>query len=209
MYYVYAIGFLEDLMRADYNRCYIGVTNNPIKRWKAHVKSGYTVSNAIDLNSWTFEDNFQIIFEGSADECYNLEEKYRPLPLIGLNEASGGGGGHTSYSDERNKKISNALKGKPKEYGHKISLSKKKNGSAKGHRNSNAKKWRLVDPEGNEFLLNGDLFSFCDANNLSAMALRNKIGEKIKEISPKFRDHGNPLSREKRINTTGWTLFKE
>lgn len=78
-----------------------------------------------------------------------------------------------------------------------------------GSRNPKAKKWKLVDPHGDEFFLNGELFLFCEENNLSVMTLRNNIGIKIGEISSKFRDHGKPLSREKRINTTGWTLFKE
>jgi hypothetical protein len=27
-------------------------------------------------------------------------------------------------------------------------------------------------------------------------------------ISPKFRDHGNPMNRVKRTNTIGWKLIK-
>lgn len=209
MYFVYAIGDAADLESKTYDSCYIGVTNNPFNRWKAHVKSGYTVSKAIAKYNWTYASNMKILFEGSSEECFSLEEKYRPIPLMGLNEASGGKGGYTSYSAERNEKISNSLKGKTKEYGHKISATKKLNGSSKGSKNAKAKKWRLVDPNGVEYFLNGELFSFCEEHKLSVMTLRNNLGNRIGEISPKFRDHGKPMSREKRISTTGWTLFKE
>lgn len=209
MCFVYAIGHEDDLIMCNYDDCYIGVTINPEKRWKSHEKSGYYVSKAISKYKWCFEKNMKIIFEGEESECFSMEEKYRPFPLMGLNEASGGRGGYTSYTEERNRKISKAMKGKPKHYGDKISATKKANGSSKGSKNVQAKKWKLIDPTGKAYILDGELFSFCEDNNLSVMTLRNNIGKTIGEISPKFRDHGKPMSREKRINTTGWTLFKE
>ena len=207
MYYVYAIGSIENL-NDNLNMCYIGVTNDTQRRWKSHCVSGYTVSKAINENSWTYENNMKVLFSGDEDVCFMLEEKYRPLPNIGLNEASGGKGGYTSYSTERNKKISDKLKGRPITWGSKISETKKTSGVAKGSNNSRAKHWKLIDPNGNQFELHGTFFEFCNENNLSSMTLYNNVGKTIGPISSKFRDKGDMNIRQRRINTTGWTLYK-
>jgi hypothetical protein len=207
--YVYAIGFQQDLLDQAYQNCYIGVTVNPEKRFKDHSKSGYTVCQYIQENHWTYENNMQILYTGNAEECYNLEEMYRPMPLIGLNEAAGGHGGHTSYSKERNAKISKALTGRKMSWGKKVSDTKKANGSSKGHKNSMAKTWKFVDPSGVCYVIVGNYQEFCEEQNISHAALRRVISTPLGEISPKFRDHGNENSRKKRINSTGWTLFEE
>ena len=207
MYCVYAIGSKESLLNLKYEECYIGVTKDPKNRWIRHSKSSYLIGRSIRKNCWNIEDNFVVIFKGSSTECFEKESEYRPLPFMGLNEASGGRGGHTKYSSERNKKISNALKGVRKTYGEKISATKKQNGSSRGEKNSNAKKWILISPNEEKFILNGELFSFCKQNFLSANTLRLYLGEKVPPICTKYRGKG--IIKDIRNNTTGWLLIKE
>lgn len=202
MYYVYAIGDSNKL-----DECYIGVTNSPFRRWKAHLKSGYTVSKAINENKWTYEKHMRIIFKGTEDECYDIENKYRPFPNIGLNEAIGGHGGYTSYSEERNKTISDKLKGRSITWASKISETKRKLQHGQRSNNSRALKWKLVDPSGNEHFLHGNLDEFCNQKQLSPKVLRKNLGVTIGPLSPKFRDNGDVKNRQRRINTIGWTLF--
>lgn len=208
-YYLYAIGFENDLINKEYDNCYIGVTNNPKKRFENHSKSGYTVCQHIQLYEWTYEKNMLILYNGNEQECFLLEEKYRPLPLMGLNEATGGKGGYTSYSKQRNEKVSKALKGRNIFWNEKISKTRKEKGISSGTKNPMAKKWKFIDPFGNEYIVDGNYHQFCEEHNLSHAALRRILGNQLGEISPKFRDHGNQSSRDRRINSTGWTLFEE
>lgn len=209
MYYVYAIGPIIEIENKDYSNCYIGVTNDLEHRWiTGHSKSKYRVGDAIRENGWSIH-NMIIIYSGSKQECFNLERELRPMPMMGLNEASGGNGGYTKYTSERNQKISNALKGIPKTYGDKISKVRKENGSAKGEKNPKAVKWILKDPSGKEFNLNGSLFTFCDENKLSANTLRKYLNNVVPLPSSKYRDYGKIEVRQIRDNTTGWCLCKE
>jgi hypothetical protein len=193
----------------NYSNCYIGVTNNPELRWNSHVKSGYTVSRAINENGWNFEDNMQILFSGDDESCFDMESKLRPMPLMGLNEAAGGRGGRTSYTPERGKKISQALSGKGKSEEHRKKISLAKTGVYEGENNPRAVSWVLIDPQGNEHKTRGNLQVFCEDLGLCWTALRANVGMVVGEISPKFRDNGNPLNRLKRANTIGWKLIKE
>ena len=211
MCYVYAIGHRHDLENLNLSECYVGVTINPAKRWKGHRSSGYSVSKAITEFGWIFEQNMKILFEGPPADCFDIEELLRPLPHMGLNVAIGGHGGYTTYTQERNGKISKALAGITKSDDHrsKIKATKLKNEDSVGNKNSMASKWILTSPRGEEFKLHGNLYEFCKTHNLSAPTLRRELGKIIGPISTKFRDHGVPDSREIRINTTGWLLTKE
>jgi hypothetical protein len=202
MYYVYSIGSSSNI-----NECYVGVTNNLIRRWKGHVKSGYSVSKAIQENAWTYENNMKVLFEGSEEECFKLEETFRPFPNIGLNEAKGGHGGYTKYDEERNAKISQKLKGRTVTWGDKISESKKASGNIKGKNNPRAKTWKLISPSGIEHVLHGNFFEFCEQNELSSNTLYNNVGQTIGALSSKFRDKGDVKIRQRRINTIGWILY--
>ena len=201
---VYAIGRSFD----NLSECYIGVALDPAVRWKQHYTGG-RLSELLKENNWSYETNMKIIFEGTVEECFAKELELRPFPNMGLNIASGGHGGYTSYTKDRNKKISNALNGRSMTWGNKVSETKKQQGTHAGSKNVKAKIWILLDPNGKEYRLHGNLFTFCEEHNLSHNALRNNIGNKVGEISPKFRDYGNPKIRERRLNTMGWTLLKE
>jgi len=208
MYYVYAIG-LKKYIKEPYLSCYIGVTKDLEKRWNSHTKSKYTVGKFIRENALTFEDNMVILYKGDDRECYKMEEKYRPYPLMGLNEAQGGSGGYTSYSKERNKKISVAMKGRPRteEHTRKIVENRKSyNDSA----NPNAKIWHLIDPQGKEYKVNGKFIKFCEENNLLHSCLMRYRGSK----APPINQNGyggyrakNEKSKFLRENTIGWILF--
>lgn len=209
MYFVYAIGNSDDIKMQNYSNCYIGVTNNPGLRWNSHVKSGYTVSQAINENGWNFEDNMKILFSGDDESCFDMESKLRPMPMMGLNEAAGGKGGRTSYTPERGKKISQALSGRSKSEEHRKKISEAKIGVYEGSNNPRAVSWILIDPTGTEYKTCGNLQIYCEELGLCWSALRANIGMVVGEISPKFRDNGNIMNRVKRTNTIGWKLIKE
>lgn len=71
---------------------YVGITNNPSRRWKEHQnlnKVSSVVCSAI--NKYKNEIVYEIIFEGSQEACQHIEEYFRPLPEIGWNLVIGGG----------------------------------------------------------------------------------------------------------------------
>ena len=206
-YFVYVIGINTDL-EEPYTNCYIGVTKDLKYRWNSHKKSEYRIGQFIRKNSLTY-DNMKVIFIGTDAECFTKEKELRFLPNMGLNEAIGGKGGYTAYDDIRNNKISKALKGRDITWGNKISKTRLENNASKGSSNPRAQKWKLIDPNGQEFLLNGNFYSFCEEHNLNWAALKRCVGYPVGNISSKFRDYGNIKIREKRVNTIGWTLIKE
>lgn len=205
MCYVYAIGNSFD----NLDDCYIGVALDTKKRWMGHTRKQARLSSMIKTNNWSYELNMKVIFEGSVEECFSKEVELRPFPHIGLNIASGGCGGYTSYSTERNSKISKAHLNRDMTWGNKVSETRIKNGIAKGDKNPRALKWKLIDPNGNEIFLHGDFHSYCEENNLTWSVLKSNEGKPVGEISSKFRDKGDVKIREKRVNTIGWTLIKE
>ena len=205
-YMVYIIGHSQDLI-PPYNNCYVGVTNDDKRRWDYHKKSLYTVGEYIRKHKLTREDNMITIFNGSEEQCFDKEQELRPHNYIGLNEAAGGHGGFTSYSKERNEKISMALKGRAIPWIDKIVASR---GSYQGNKNPSAKRWRLIDPNGCEYVAHGNLQEFCDNNDLLISSLTYYKGAQVPDI--KKKDHGgyrakNEDSRRKRENTSGWMLY--
>ncbi len=206
-YFVYAIGKTEDLNKHE--KCYIGVTNQPEKRWKKHQSSTHTVGCFIRENKLTYTDNMCVIFIGSEKECYEKEKELRPYPNMGLNEAIGGLGGHTSYSKERNKKISDALKSRTVTWGDKVSRTKKANGSSAGSKNSKAKKWLIISPENKIKELHGNVEQFCKESLLSVGALRRYKNTVVPPIVSGKKGGYRATSEEflkRRHNTTGWCL---
>lgn len=209
MCYVYAIGLTENL-KFPWDNCYIGVTNNIEKRWKRHATSKYTVGDFIRKNNLTLEKNMVIIVRGLDDYCFKLESLLRPLSNTGLNEAAGGKGGFTSYTEVRNKKISKALKGRKCDWGYKSSATKKASGVAKGKNNSQAKKWKILDPLGNETIIEGSFLGFCKENNIMGNVMVKHIGKSVP--APATNGYGgfrpiNDEQKQRRENTIGWTII--
>lgn len=84
---------------------YIGITNNVKKRMYWHRKK----------RKRKFE--YKILFEGTRQECLEMEGTFRPELLIGWNIAQGGSDSPSilfSHSEESNIKRSKTQKGKPK-----------------------------------------------------------------------------------------------
>jgi len=205
-YFVYVIGLN---LKEPYTNCYIGVTNNPELRFKTHARSSTKVGKYIRENNLNFEENFRVIFEGTSSDCFLIEEEMRPFPNMGLNVATGGCGGYTNYSDERNSKISDAMKGRTITWGDKVSETKKKNGTHKGCKNPMSKKWYLTSPDGKCYDASGKLAQLCEDLEITPTVLRKNLGKTVE--APKKGGYGGfrPKSekeRKFRMNTTGWKL---
>ena len=210
MYYLYAIG-TEDMLQPPYDRCYVGVTNNIDLRWKTHSRSLYTVGKFIRNYSLIQHQHMIVLFEGNEEECFDFESAYRPLPMMGLNEAVGGLGGYTSYTEDRSRKISEKHKGKPKP---KDQVEKMRNtliekGTRKGEKNSQAKKWDLTSPTGMIYTINGNLSETCKRLNLLESALRYNKNTWVP--NPNLNGYGGYRAKSKesfemRMNTIGWCL---
>ena len=210
MYYIYAIG-TSDMLEPPYLCCYIGVTNDLDARWKSHYASPYTVGRFVRDNQLNKSDRMVVLFRGTEEECFSQEAAYRPLPIIGLNEASGGKGGHTKYTAERAAKISSALRGKSKSADHvaKIKASLKANGSRVGRKNGSAKVWVLTDPNGRVHHLHGNLSQTCAQFGLLESTLRYNKGHVVPGLHtgrPGGYRAKSEESKLRRENTTGWKL---
>jgi len=207
-YFVYAIGKLENLI-PPYAECYIGVSNFLERRWKGHAKSKYTIGKYIRLHDLKFKNNMIVIHMGSKEDCFDIERQMRSLPMMGLNEAIGGHGGFTSYSDERNKLVSEKLKNRNMTWADKVSKTRKDNGVAKGIRNPSAKKWQLTSPEGNVIMCHGNLQEMCDEKNILMSCLKRYMGSVVPDINTNgyggYRAK-NENSKQLRINSVGWQL---
>lgn len=216
MYIVYVIGLPDDV-HPPYNNCYIGVTSDKNKRWNMHKKSGYTVGRFIRHFDLSIDQHMHTIYEGNRDECFAIEQSLRPRPFMGLNEAIGGRGGDTgihvsppkwSYTPERAKKISDALKGrkKTKEHVRKV-VDNRDFGGAK---NPAAKRWVLTSPDGIEYHIHGNLREMCLSLNLLESSLRYYKGSVVPPAKMKDSVGGyrakNTTSLERRMNTEGWML---
>lgn len=208
--YVYAIGKKENLI-PPYKDCYIGVTDCLDQRWSGHICSKYTVGKYIRKHDLTRE-NMIVIVETNKDKCFEIEKMLRYKPSMGLNEAVGGKGGYTSYSEKRNKKISDANKGKVFSEEHKKKISASKKGQSAGKKNNKAKKWLLTSPNGKVYNIHGNLYEVCEKLDLLPSALRYYRNNPVPELTTGkyggFRAK-NEKSKELRMNTTGWILFEE
>jgi predicted GIY-YIG superfamily endonuclease len=112
-YYVY---WIHKLSHIDIlSEGYIGVSNNPKRRFNEHKnsKKNYHLTNALKK----YDDLiFDIIFEGSEEECYDLEFQFRPEDHVGWNITTGGGKPFNrmgTHHDETSKRLmSEKKKGK-------------------------------------------------------------------------------------------------
>ena len=209
-YFVYIIG--ENLEEeSPYLTSYVGVTNDPMNRWKGHSRSKYKIGNTLREHEFTYEKNMKIIFVGPAAQCYEMENTLRPEPNIGMNEAVGGHGGYTSYSKERNLKISNALKGRANTWGHKSGLTRKISGLSVGANNGMAKKWLLTTPEGNTIEVHGNIQDTCKQLNILWSCLMKNKSNTVPDIVTGKMGGFRATSPEQLImrkNTVGWKLNK-
>jgi len=92
---------------------YIGITNNPQRRWGAHGTKNNTnalFKNKLKKHSEKIIRVILDVFE-TRHEALWLEKTLRPLPAIGWN-LQAGGGPSSDMSNETKAKISTSLKGR-------------------------------------------------------------------------------------------------
>lgn len=204
--FVYAIGDIADIQTLNLDNCYVGVSVNLKRRWNQHRSAKTIVGACIRALGWCIEENMIILYRASKTDCFEYEHSLRPSENIGLNVAIGGYGGYTSYTEDRNRKISIAKTGVPKspEMIEKMRQTKMRNGTHTGSRNIKAQKWQLMSPCGKIYHLHGNLEETCKKLNLTVTTLRKHNGIAIPPISVKTR--GSVEIIERRNNTTGWSL---
>ncbi len=74
---------------------YVGITTNPPKRFNEHKNSKRKVGNAIRKHSI---NSYEIVFEGTEEECLAKEIELRPIDGLGWNITKGGGLPPTTFS---------------------------------------------------------------------------------------------------------------
>jgi hypothetical protein len=78
---------------------YVGVSQSPGRRLREHLKNNPRIPKDVWL---------EIIFEGTRDECFQIEEEFRPKKNTGWNRAVGGAQGFKKgfiHSDETRKRL--------------------------------------------------------------------------------------------------------
>lgn len=86
---------------------YVGVSNNPVKRFATHKITKNKVGNAIRKHNIS---KASIIFEGTDEECLAKERELRPSENIGWNTTIGGGLPPKTFSAATGKLKSEAAK---------------------------------------------------------------------------------------------------
>jgi Mor family transcriptional regulator len=89
-----------------FNEGYIGITNNPTKRWGEHRRLAKTKQYHIHHALNKYKDiKFQVLCCGNFKDILDLESKLRPIDNIGWNTCPGGNfPSKTAFSDEANLK---------------------------------------------------------------------------------------------------------
>lgn len=83
---------------------YVGVTDYIENRIKYHMNRNERIPKEFELK-------YEVLFEGSREECFSKEEEYRPSAGIGWNGAKGGSHGWVSeftHSEETKQKLKDA-----------------------------------------------------------------------------------------------------
>jgi hypothetical protein len=188
---------------------YIGVTNDLENRFYIHRRSKYNVGDYVRKN-YLLVDDMKILCFGTSDYCFYLENKLRPRSNMGLNIAVGGHGGYTSYSLERNKKLSESHKNRPPfTEEHKQHMRESKMGKVGRENNANAKNWEIIDPDGVRYIVCGNFQSFCKQHKILQACLRKYKNKKVPPIIMGTCGGFRPKSKEHldwRKNTTNWMV---
>ena len=93
---------------------YIGVSNNPQRRYRDHLnQASKTPNNPLSNAITLYKDKliYSIIYIGSEQSCYSLEQSLRPKSFIGWNYLRKQA--KSKLTPEGRDKISQARKGKP------------------------------------------------------------------------------------------------
>lgn len=87
---IYCVYWLRLPIHSSRDDGYIGISNQPHKRFKQHKQRK---TNPHLTNAFAKYDNItmDILFEGTKDECKELERQLRPRAEMGWNIVPGGG----------------------------------------------------------------------------------------------------------------------
>lgn len=79
----------------------------------------------------------------------------------------------------------------------------RKRGSVAGKKNSGAKKFLIIDPDKNEYVVHGRLIAFCNEHDISFGYVPGKIGKG--PIQAPARKH---QMTNRRMNAVGWSIYE-
>ena len=199
---------------------YIGFAKKDAnKRWNSHhytaIKGGGKTKLHNAIREYGFENVIKEVLYESDDEHYTLtvmENHYIQLfdsIKNGYNSIEGGGCFPVYYGEDnpgfiRKGKSMSEWFNEEQIKKHKTAMSNRHKGSGNRH----ARKVKLIDPIGNEYIIHGELVSFCDKNNISFNALFRQLNEKGGgTVGPINKKATRIHYKEKRENTTGWSIF--
>lgn len=140
----------------DVSQGYIGVTRNIEARTRSHRHSKMLTSDR----------EVVIIYRGTKEDCYNLEEELRPTDGIGWNV--GKGGYKTAGLIKQGQRLSVATEVKS---GDRLSPDTEFKTGMTPHNKGKGKDYLLISPNG-EVVLVTCLSDFCKDNNLTAANIR-------------------------------------
>ena len=127
----------------------------------------------------------------------------------GYNNCKGGGkfpilcGSENPASKRKNKPMSQWFSAEQIK-NHKRSMKKRHTGA----NNTHARKVKIIDPNGKEYIIHGSMVSFCDEHHISFKVLYRCLNEKGGGmIEPLGKKATRVLHREQRDRTTGWSIF--
>lgn len=227
------IGSVYKITNLTNHKAYIGITTrDPINRWwehcnNAHNGSDYFIHQAIRKYG---EESFSVQLIAQAKTIEDLKE----LEIIlieqhgthmstqkGYNKTWGGDGytfnGKTGAIDAKNGNRLGLVDCEDPRWGtgeiihckvgvkrtFSESLSKYAKGRV-GNKNSNAKKFKLISPSGEEHEIHGNCQKYAEDLGLKYSALYDYIGKGI-PVPPPSIFHQKNASQE-RLNTVGWRL---
>jgi len=111
-----------------------------------------------------------------------------------------------THSEETRKKMSDVLKGKIHTLEHRRKNSEANKGKTSGCKNPSAKKYKIIDPNGNEYIAYDTLKLFCKNNNLSIHTFRKYVDNgKIPKC--RYSKHTTLYTIE-RDNSTNWEIIE-
>lgn len=107
-------------------KSYIGQTNNPVARKKAHAKAAHDFAFASAIKKYGFEDfDYEILEENLSLDDANARESFYIESLNTLSPNGynlRGGGGNAVFSEESRLKLSQVMTGKQKSEKHRQSI---------------------------------------------------------------------------------------
>ena len=177
---------------------------------KGNLIEGFIEKYGLELGTQKYNDKINRQRIAQIKRFSNPEEKKK---ITEANSGSNNGMFNKKHSEETKEKIRQKKLGK-KASPETIALFKQimkgknnhKPGIFKGSQNPNAKQWKLINPNGKEHLITGDLENFAKENELSISCLRRFKNQIVPP--PKRLIKHTKNSHYSKINTIGWSIFE-